>query len=175
MATPTPAESSMITPPHDSNRFIPRAGARVLLVDGYERVLMFRGCDPATPHVRYWFTVGGGLDPGETTAQAAVRELREETGLSVPVASLGDPVWHEITEFPFDGRWYRQEQDFFLVTVSEWQVRTDDWEEVERRTVDEVRWWTVGELESTDEAYYPAELPALLRRLLAGRAEPVEG
>ena len=171
MTTPTPADHSMITPPADPDAYVDRLGARVLLVDGRHRVLMFRGFDPATPDRRYWFTVGGGLDPGETTAQAAVRELCEETGLSVPVESLGEPVWHEVTEFPFEGRWYRQEQDFFLVTVPEWRVRTDDWDEVERRTVDGVRWWSVEELESTDEAYYPVELPALLRRLLTGRVE----
>ncbi|MGH3738177.1 MAG: NUDIX hydrolase [Micromonosporaceae bacterium] len=145
-----------------------RRGARVLLVNATERVLLLRGADPAQPGVRYWFTVGGGLDPGESPVQGAARELHEETGLLVPPSALGAPVWHEVAEFPFDGRWYRQEQDFFLLRVAEWQVSRAGWDEVERRTVDAVRWWSVPELEMTDETYYPVGLAALLRGLLAG-------
>ncbi|MGH3713539.1 MAG: NUDIX hydrolase [Micromonosporaceae bacterium] len=156
----------MATP--DSPVFIPRPGARVLLVNAAGRVLLLRGSDPARPGVRYWFTVGGGLDAGETPAEGAARELYEETGLSVPVTALGERVWHEVAEFPFDGLWYRQEQEFFLVRVGEWQVSQDGWCDLERRTVDAVRWWSVPELETTDETYYPVELPVLLRRLLAG-------
>lgn len=156
----------MSTPP--TTPIVTRPGARVLLVDAAERVLLLRGRDPGRPGVRYWFTAGGGLDPGETPAEGATRELREETGLSVPVAALGEPVWHEVAEFPFDGRWYRQEQQFFLVRVPEWEVSRDGWDDVELRTVDAVRWWSVPELEKTDETYYPDELPALLRQLLSG-------
>jgi 8-oxo-dGTP pyrophosphatase MutT (NUDIX family) len=133
-----------------------------------ERVLLLRGSDPANPTERYWFTVGGGVDTGETRAQAAARELWEETGLAIPPDALGEPVWQEVAEFPFDGHWYRQDQEFFLMRVPRWDVNTAGWEELERRTVDQIRWWKVDELESTDETYYPAELPVLLRRLLAG-------
>jgi 8-oxo-dGTP pyrophosphatase MutT (NUDIX family) len=159
----------------------PRRAARVLLVDGADRLLMFRGFDPARPGHRYWFTAGGGLDPDEPTAEGAARELAEETGLRLTPAELGAPVWSEVTEFPFDGQWYRQEQEFFLARVAAWEVDTTGFEQVERDSIDDHRWWTIEELETTDEKFYPTELPALLRRVLrvdgAGRggAAPVSG
>src|SRR5512146_2213350 len=113
-----------------------RRAARVLLVDAAHRVLMLRGRDPAHPDLRYWFTVGGGLETGETPAEGAVRELHEETGLRISAEAVGDPVFHEVTEFSFDGRPYRQEQDFFLVRVDSWQVDFAGHDEIERATVD---------------------------------------
>ena len=60
-----------------------REAARVLLLDGSDRLLLFRGCDPADrDRGQWWFTPGGGLDPGETYEQGARREVLEETGLS---------------------------------------------------------------------------------------------
>jgi 8-oxo-dGTP pyrophosphatase MutT (NUDIX family) len=143
----------------------PRRAARVLLVDAAWRVLMLRGHDPARPHHRYWFTVGGGLNAGETPAEGAVRELREETGLRVDLDAVGEPVFHDVTEFPFDGRWYRQEQEFFLVRVDSWEVDFAGHDEIERATVDAHRWWSVEELRATDERYYPPGLPDLLTAL----------
>ncbi|MBC7679310.1 MAG: NUDIX domain-containing protein, partial [Pseudorhodobacter sp.] len=61
---------------------VARTAARVLLLDGRDRVLLFRGGDPHLPERgTWWFTPGGGLDPGEQTVDGAVRELFEETGL----------------------------------------------------------------------------------------------
>jgi 8-oxo-dGTP pyrophosphatase MutT (NUDIX family) len=145
---------------------IPRRAARILLVDGRARVLMFRGFDPGRPGSRYWFTAGGGLADGEGSADGAVRELLEETGLAVAPDALGDPVWHETADFPFDGRWYRQEQDFYLVRVESWEVSSAGFDVDERRSIDGHRWWTIRELDTTAERYYPVELPALLRGIL---------
>jgi 8-oxo-dGTP pyrophosphatase MutT (NUDIX family) len=147
------------------SELIERRAARVLVVDAAGRVLMLRGCDPADPARRYWFTVGGGMEPHETPAEAAVRELAEETGLRVGVADVGEPVWNDVTEFPFDGLRYRQEQSWFVVRVPSWEVDRSGFDEIERATVDEVAWWSPADFAAATEPYYPPDLPALLRRL----------
>ena len=142
---------------------IPRRAARVILLDAFDRVLLLHGNDPAEPDHTYWFTVGGGLDPGESMLDAAVRELFEETGLRLPSEAFTGPVWHESTRFPFDGLWYAQEQDFFVVRVTSWDVDWSGLSDYERTSFDASRWWTIEELEHTGEPFYPVELPTLLR------------
>lgn len=150
------------------SEMIERRAARVLVVDAAGRVLMLRGFDPRTPQVRYWFTVGGGLEPSESPAQAAVRELAEETGLRLDPAELGEPVWNDVAEFPFDGRVYRQVQEWYLVRVDSWTVDRSGFDEIERATVDAVTWWAAKDFHTATEPFYPPDLPALLRRLGVG-------
>ncbi|MCW3845322.1 NUDIX domain-containing protein, partial [Micromonospora yasonensis] len=113
---------------------------------------------------------GGGLDAGETPAEGAARELAEETGLRLAPAELGAPVWSETVEFPFDGVWYRQEQEFFLARVASWEVDTTGFDEIERASVHGHRWWSVDELAATTERYYPPDLPDRLAATLAATA-----
>jgi 8-oxo-dGTP pyrophosphatase MutT (NUDIX family) len=145
---------------------IARLAARVLLIDEAGRVLLFHGIDPGNPADDYWVTPGGGLEPGETPVQGAVRELFEETGLRADPAELGEPVFRNVVEFSFDRRRFRQEQTFFLLRVPSWEVDTTNFDEVERVAVDGHRWWFAEELSSTGERYYPENLPDLLRRLV---------
>ena len=142
-----------------------RRAARVVLVDGADRTLLLRGGDPARPGLRWWFTPGGGLHDGESAAQGAARELFEETGLRIAPEDLGEPVWHQVTEFSYDHRRYRQDQDFYLVRVTEWEIDTAGFDIEEQLTIDAHRWWSAAELEATDETVYPVELPDLLRRV----------
>jgi hypothetical protein len=71
-----------------------------------------------------------------------------------------------MAEFPYDGRWYRQEQDFYVVRVDFWEVSFDGFDAEERRSIDGHRWWSVEELATTRDRFYPQELPALLREIL---------
>jgi bifunctional NMN adenylyltransferase/nudix hydrolase len=65
-----------------------RRTARVLVVDHTGRMLLFSDSDPGIPGLRWWITPGGGVDPGESDLQAAVRELAEETNLELLEATL---------------------------------------------------------------------------------------
>jgi 8-oxo-dGTP pyrophosphatase MutT (NUDIX family) len=145
---------------------IDRRAARVLLINAAERTLLLRGGDPARPEQRWWFTPGGGLDEGETPAQGAARELREETGLRVDPAELGAPVHHETTEFSYDSRQYRQTQDFFLLRVDQWQVDTAGFDADEQRTITANRWWSAAEIDASTEQIFPIGLADLLRRVV---------
>ena len=143
---------------------VDRRAGRVLLVDRAGRALLLHGGDPARPGERWWFTPGGGLSGDETAAEGAARELFEETGLRAGPGDLGEPIWHEITEFSYDNRRYRQEQDFFLFRVAEWQVDTAGMSEEEQQTIIEHRWWSAAELDASTEQIFPRGLASLLRR-----------
>jgi 8-oxo-dGTP pyrophosphatase MutT (NUDIX family) len=127
---------------------------------------LVRGSDPGRPGSRYWFTIGGGLDPGESVAEAAARELFEETGLRVDAADLGEPLFDDVTDFPYDGAWYRQRQAFYVLRVPAWEVPVDQISPEEEHYIHEHRWWSVAEIMAADERVYPLDLAARLRRIL---------
>jgi ADP-ribose pyrophosphatase YjhB (NUDIX family) len=62
--------------------------AGAVVRDGSGRFLLVRRARP--PALGRWSLPGGRIEPGETPAEAAVREVREETGLEVTV---GDRAW----------------------------------------------------------------------------------
>lgn len=147
---------------HDGGH-IDRRAARVLLLDPDGRVLMLHGWDPARPEHTYWFTVGGGLEPGESLLEAAVREAFEETGLRFAAADIVGPVRTDTVTFPFDGHWYSQEQSFFVARAAGTQIDLSRLNDVEQGCIDEARWWSAAALETTGDRFYPPDLPDLLR------------
>ncbi|HEU0237163.1 MAG TPA: NUDIX domain-containing protein [Candidatus Limnocylindrales bacterium] len=65
-----------------------RVGAYALVLDD-GRLLLCRNADPGPDHGA-WTLPGGGLEFGEEPAEAALRELTEETGLIGEIESLAD-------------------------------------------------------------------------------------
>ena len=142
-----------------------RRAARVLLVDADGRVLLQNCCDPSDPSQRWWNTTGGGVDPGETAAQAGAREVTEETGLPVDPAQLGPVVHRRVTEFSFGGASYRQEEEYFLLRTEAFDGTPTHQTPLEVDAVLGLRWWTREELRATGERVYPEELADVLDRL----------
>jgi 8-oxo-dGTP pyrophosphatase MutT (NUDIX family) len=144
-----------------------RVAARVLLVDPAQRLLLFQGFDPHVPDESFWFTVGGGLEPGEELLAGARRELHEETGLRLPRARLVGPVWLRRVQFSFEGVEYDSDEWFFLTALTDAaDVDTAGFTDLENRTVRGHRWWTAGDLRRTTETVYPIQLAELLPGLL---------
>ena len=145
---------------------VPRRAARVLLRDSAGRLLLFRAADPSDPgQGEWWATPGGGLDPGESSAEGAARELAEETGLSVRPEELGPVVHTRVAEFRFAGGHYRQFEDFYALRVDAHEVDTAGFTALELAAVRGHRWWSPEELRTTSERVFPTDLVAILDRL----------
>jgi 8-oxo-dGTP pyrophosphatase MutT (NUDIX family) len=93
----------------------------------------------------YWHQIAGGVEDGETFAEAAVRELREETGLEAEVKPLDRPFQYEGVRV----------EAFIVDAPPEWEP-TLDWEH------DEYRW--LPRAEAAELLYWP-EPADLLRSL----------
>ena len=142
-----------------------RRSAKVLLVDEHFRVLLFSGIDRTKPDVPpWWFAVGGGLEPGEASEDAAIRETTEETGLVI--SDPGPVVFTRRFRWDFEGTDYDQEERFFLVRTSSFEPSSRAWTDTESATIRGYRWWSIDELRETGEATFPEGLADELDRLL---------
>jgi 8-oxo-dGTP pyrophosphatase MutT (NUDIX family) len=145
-----------------------RLSARVVLLDDDGAVLLLCGSDPAStdgPGPRWWFTVGGAAQPGETLPEAAVRELAEETGLSVSPDDVIGPVWRRDSVIDFNGSVIRSEEMFFVHRTSRFEPATAGRTSLERRYIHGHRWCDetmIGELAAKGETVYPLQLGELL-------------
>jgi 8-oxo-dGTP pyrophosphatase MutT (NUDIX family) len=143
-----------------------RPTARVLLVNGRDEVfLIFTHFDPELGLPPRWLTPGGGIDAGESTKQAAVRELFEETGIRVAEADLGEPIWQTSGRWDWsDGIHYQTYTDtFFLLRVDDFVLDNSAWTNDEHRDVLDYRWWNVKELLESGESVGPHGLAEWLR------------
>ncbi|HEU0132799.1 MAG TPA: NUDIX domain-containing protein [Mycobacteriales bacterium] len=147
-----------------------RPSARVLLLDDRDRLLLFRGVDPDRPGRRFWYPPGGGIEAGETAADAARREVLEETGLRDVV--LGPHVWNRRHVAAFGGAVNDCRETWFLARVAAFDVDTSGFTELERRTITEHRWWTLAELAATTDRLTPRDLARLLAGLLRDGPPP---
>ncbi|MET7769760.1 NUDIX domain-containing protein [Nocardia sp. NPDC005366] len=142
-----------------------RTSARVVLIDERDRVLLMRGHDPVNPEVSFWFTIGGGVEPGESLREAAVRELWEETGHRADPAALRGPIWRRVAVFPFNGELIRAEELFFALRVPSYEPEPGNLSAIERRSITGHRWCAPADilaLEATGEIVYPYHLDELL-------------
>ncbi len=131
----------------------------VALRDSDGRVLLGRHAEHGK-----WLLPGGAVEPGETPADAAVREMREETGLIVRLTRLvgvfGGP--------DYVVQYRNGDRTSYVMTVFEAVPESDERSRVDDEIL-EIRWVASGEAGELPLAPW---VPEVLEAVFGGSAAP---
>jgi 8-oxo-dGTP pyrophosphatase MutT (NUDIX family) len=139
----------------------------VVVLDPLDRLLLINGGDPARTHLgRWWEIPGGGIDPHEDTADAALRELQEEAGIAG--VTMGPCVWTQSVEYTF-GPFHFEQDEWIHVARWDGETRTSTGlESLEAAAFGEVRWWSLDEAVDNDLRTIPYRMMEFIEDLVAG-------
>ena len=149
---------------------IERPAARLILRDKQDRLFMFKVhqptvYDPADPYYDpFWIMIGGLVDPGEDYAAAAVREAREETGLSVEGKVRW--AWKRERVMQWRERKVKHIEQFFFAHAADGVVDTSGLDDREKSWTLDHRWWSADEIAASSERFEPKNIATYLRALL---------
>jgi 8-oxo-dGTP pyrophosphatase MutT (NUDIX family) len=153
-----------------------RPTSRIVLINPLDQVLLFTTGEPSDDTGRpFWFAPGGGLERGESHEEAGRRELREETGLDAPMGPciwLRSHTWH----WAPDDTWIQSVERYFLVRTGTMEVSKSGWTEAELQFISDHRWWSLADIEGSQDVFTPRRLVALLPPILAGKlpVQPID-
>ena len=139
---------------------VPRVGVGAVVLDAGRVLLVRRGQPPLAGR---WSLPGGMLELGETTAEAARREVAEECGLQIRVGELAGILDRVVRDAEGRIRYHWVLVDYVATVESGELCAASDADEAQWVEVDEV-----ARLETTDG------LLDMIRRAqaLAGRGRP---
>jgi 8-oxo-dGTP diphosphatase len=114
--------------------------ARTVILDQDDRVLVLKRADdddynPGGPDLP-----GGGIEPGETPRQAAIRETLEESGIELADDALRE-VYRDVQDVPNGNRIRRLTRTFFAACVENPKVKLkrDEHKDFDWLPIDEAR------------------------------------
>jgi len=172
-----PAKLLLVETPNRRANDVPiREAVRAVVLDRHNRVLLFKAFPDQTRSRYFWITPGGGVASGESATAALQRELAEECGLKA--AEIGPLIWvrDHVFPMPHSGQPIRQRECFYLVRVEQHEVDVSGWDVFERTFMGEDRWWTIGEVQASNDEFAPHRLGDFLADLVTGRipSEPID-
>ena len=142
-----------------------RPAVRALLVADREILLVRLFVSDSGKHI--WLAPGGGIESQEDHHSALIREVWEETGHRPNPDDIVGPVWHRRYEFVLRGESIDQEEHYYHWPVEKFEPTFDlNADEAEAELLEEYRWWTIEEIQTSDEIFVPLILGQALEKLL---------
>lgn len=120
--------------------------------------------DPKTTTVngkyngRFWFTIGGKIEDGESIEKAALRELYEETGLKGEEVILGPIVWFGEFDLILSGVATRLKQAFIVARTAKNNFTLENLTREEQAVVKRLDWFSLQKIQNSTEVIYPVLL-----------------
>tara|TARA_R110002110_G_C13469647_1_gene720018 strand:+ start:81 stop:635 length:555 start_codon:yes stop_codon:yes gene_type:complete len=152
---------------------------RIILINPDNEILLMCANDPKTTtpdgtyNGRFWFTIGGEIEPNETDMQAAVRELHEETGLVHADVEFGPIVWFGSCDLVLSGTLKRLNQKFIVAHTNSRHISMDNFTESEKSVIERMEWFSLDKIKNHQDIIYPVGIDCYLPDILEGRY-PVE-
>ncbi len=144
---------------------------RIILLNQFNRILLLKispkgSMDPKNPITKpFWINPGGEIDAGETPIAAALRELKEETGIT-PMTVCEKAAWHGEIILEKNGVPTLFKQTFFVIRTDTSAISMVDMEAGEKKLVADAQWWIVRKIQESDELFIPFCLRTDLEPLL---------
>lgn len=117
---------------------------------------------------RFWCTIGGGIESGESIMHAAVREIYEETGIAQHDVILGSLVWVNEVDLVFKGVSTRFKEKFIVAHTHKNNVALHEPTEDEKQTVTRLQWFSIDDIKNSPDVIFPVGLAQYLPAVIAG-------
>ncbi len=158
------------------------SSVRIILLNSKNELLLMCADDPKTTTLkgkyngRFWYTVGGQIEDGESIEQAALREIYEETGIKREKVVLGPVVWFGEFDLILSGIATRLKQVFIVARTAENNFTLKNLTAEEQAVVQRLDWFSLQRIQTSTEVVYPVLLPKYLPDVIAGNypEKPIE-
>ena len=150
-----------------------RKSSRAIVLNEENQIFLFKYVfDYLAEDKEIWITPGGSLEEGESFEGALKRELFEELGVKItkvcPEVYYRNPLYTMKT-----GEKVQSVEKFFLVTLDNESFSFDHWTESEKKRMLAGKWWSLEEIEESENEFFSIDIVRILKEL-SGRRLPEE-